>query len=72
VPDADGLYPIGNASALPNQLLALAVWTLCILLLRCRDGHHAAVLLLATQPAEEGTLEQSDIKPIRLRAAMLP
>ena len=34
--------------ALPDQLFALAVWPFRILLLNCRNRHHAAVSLLTT------------------------
>src|SRR5712691_9788397 len=36
-----------------------------------RDRHHAAVLRLATQPAEKSTYEQTSVEPIRLRSPML-
>ena len=54
-----------------DQLLALAVRPLGILLFECRDRRHAAVLLLAAQPAEKGALEQPDIQPIGLRPPVL-
>src|SRR3954468_23494037 len=63
-PSQSALDPIDQAGALPNQALALTGWTLGILLFERRDLGHAAVALLAAEPAQEGPLQQRGIQPI--------
>ena len=65
------LHPVHDAGALADQALALAVRPLGILLLEGRDRGHAAVVRFATQPAEEGALEQLGVEPVGLRPPML-
>ena len=74
-PDAEAhqrcFHAVDDAGTLADQLLALAVRAFRILLFQRWDRGHAAVLLFATQPAEEGTLEQRDIQPVGLRPPLL-
>src|SRR3954453_2782183 len=66
------LHPVHDAGALADQTRVLSVRTLGILLLDGGDGRQGAVALFATQPAEEGTLEQLGVEPVRLGPPMLP
>jgi len=65
-------HAIDDSGALANQLLAPAGRAFRTLLFQCWDRGHGAMLLLATQPTKEGTLEQPDIEPIGLRPPLLP
>src|SRR5262249_20088806 len=53
---------------LSDQILVLAVRSPRVLLLDCRDRHHAAMALLAAQPAEKDTHQEFRIETIGLRA----
>src|SRR5262245_53442486 len=52
-------------------MLALAVRPLRIFLLQRGDCCHAAMVPLATQPANEGTLQEFGIKPVGFGSSML-
>ena len=65
------LHPVHDTRALADQVLALAVRALGILLLKRRDRDHAAMIRLAAKPADEDALEQLSVEPIRLRPPML-
>ena len=69
--DQAALDAVDKPRALAHQALVLAVGRLGILFGQRRYRHHAAVLGLAAQPAEEHPLEQRGVEPIRLGAAML-
>jgi hypothetical protein len=74
-PDAEtgqtGFQPAHDACALADQVLALAVRALGILLrLRC-DRDHATMIPLAAQPADKHPLEHLTVEPVRLRPPML-
>src|SRR6516165_10358924 len=59
---------IDNPRLLGDQILTLAVRSSRVLLLDCRDRHHAAMALLAAQPAEKDAHQKFRIETIRLRA----
>src|SRR6201997_614705 len=59
---------VDNPRLLSDQTLALAVWSPRILLLDRRDRHHAAMALLAPQPAEKDAHQKFRIETIGLRA----
>src|SRR4051812_11871266 len=65
------LHPVDKPGALADQVLPLAARALGVLLVQSRDCHHAAVLGLAAQPAQKGTLEQLGVEPIRLGPPVL-
>src|SRR4051794_4545467 len=67
----DSLHPVDKPGALADQGLPLAAWALGVLLVQRWDCHHAAVLGLAAQPAQKGTLEQLGVEPIRLGPPVL-
>src|SRR5271166_2557460 len=54
-----GFQPVDDASALADQVLTLPGRTLGVLLFEGWDRGHAAMIRLAAQPADEGTLEQA-------------
>ena len=69
-PDAEtdqrAFDPVHEPGALADQGLPLAARALGILLVQGRDGRHAAVVRLAAQPTQKGTLEQLGVEPVRL------
>src|SRR5437899_5255024 len=65
------LHLVHDARPLANQALPLPVRSLGILLLNRWDRYHAAVIGLATQPANESTLEQLSVETVGLRPPML-
>src|SRR6266404_7179401 len=62
---------VDNPRLLNDQILALTVRSPRVLLLDCRDRHHAAMALFAAQPAEKGTHQQFGVEAIGLRAPVL-
>ena len=64
------LRNFGLKPRMPRRTKAAFI-RLMMLFFQRRDRSHAAVLLLATQPAKKGTLEEPDIQPIGLRSPML-
>src|SRR5215212_6276272 len=69
-PDAEtdqrAFDPVHEPGALADQGLPLAARALGILLVQGRDGRHAAVAWLTTQPAEKRALEQRGVEPVSL------
>src|SRR3982751_4209603 len=72
-PEADQapLHPIDQARAFTNELLALTVRALGILLRQRRYRRHVTVIGFTAQPADEDTFEQSRVEAICLGPAML-
>src|SRR5579864_2000677 len=64
----DGLHLVHDPGLLSDKILPLPVRSPCILLLNRRDRHHAAMALLAPQPAEKGAHQEFRIEAIGLRA----
>src|ERR1700745_1314318 len=62
------LHLVDNPRLLSNQILALAVRSPRVLLRDRRDRHHAAMALLAAQPAEKDAHQKFRIETIGLRA----
>ena len=54
-----------------DQVPPLAVRPLCVFLLGRRDRRHAAMALLAAQPAEKGAHQKLGVETIGLGAAVL-
>src|SRR5205085_10078175 len=69
--DQGCFHAINEAASLTNKTLALAARPLAILLIECWDGHHFAVITLATQPSQEGTLQVLRVQPIGLSTPVL-
>src|SRR4029453_7766534 len=63
---------IEDASLLANQAVALAVGSFGIFILDGRDRHRLAVITLAPQPAQKGTLQELGIEPVGLGAPVFP
>jgi hypothetical protein len=59
---------VHDPGLLSNKILPLPVWPPRIFLLNRRDRHHAAMALLAPQPAEKGANQEFRIEAIGLRA----
>src|SRR5829696_3447623 len=72
-PEADqtALHPVDQARALANEPLALTVRALGILLLQRWNGRHVAVIELTACAYDKDTFEQSRVKAICFRPAML-
>src|SRR3954466_5709912 len=66
-----GLNSVHDPGALADQALALPVRTPGVLLLERRHRGHAAVVVLAAQPAEEGALERVALEPVGLGPTVL-
>src|SRR6202040_2693537 len=64
----DGLHLVHDPRLLGDKILPLAVRSPRVLLLDRRDGNHAAMALLATQPAEKGAHQEFGVEAIGLRA----
>jgi hypothetical protein len=64
-------HPVDDTSAFADQVFTLTVRTPGVFLHERENCSHAAMISLATQPAEEGTFEQANIKSVSLRPAML-
>src|SRR5262249_15769961 len=58
-----------DAQLLLHQVLALAVYTLRILVLRRRHAYHAAALAITPKIGREHAQHAYSIEPLRLRAA---
>src|SRR6202022_1639513 len=67
-PDKYRLDLVDNPRWLSYKILALAVRSPRVLLLDRRDRHHAAMALLAAQPAEKDAHQKFRIETIGLRA----
>src|ERR1700737_3585594 len=67
-PDKYRLDLVDNPRLLSDQILALAVRSPRVLLLDRRDRHHAAMALLAAQPAEKDAHQKFRIETIGLGA----
>jgi hypothetical protein len=65
-PDQCCFHTIDEPALLANQALALAAWSLSILLSEGRNGSRLAMITLAPQPAHKGTLQELCVEPIRL------
>src|SRR4029077_8682058 len=63
----DGLHLVHDPRLLGDKILPLAVRSPRVLLLDRRDGNHAAMALLATQPAEKGAHQEFGVEAIGLR-----
>src|SRR6266436_5425466 len=68
-------HPVDNSSLLSDKALALAVGSLGIFILDCRDRHHLAVITFAAQPTEfaaqpteKGAFEQLGVETVGLGA----
>ena len=70
-PDQCCFHAIDEPALLANQALALAAWSLSILLSEGRNGSRLAMITLAPQPANKGTLQELCVEPIRLGPPML-
>jgi hypothetical protein len=57
-------HSVDNTSLLSDQIFALAVGSLAILILDCRDCDHLAVITFAAQPTEKGAFEQLGVKTV--------
>src|SRR6266404_8286367 len=66
----DSFDLIYDPRLLSDQVSPLAVRPPCVLLLDRRNRHHAAMALLAAQPAEKGSHQQFRVEAISLRAPM--
>src|SRR5262249_15618900 len=66
----DGLDLVHDPRLVSDQVPSLAVRPLCVFLLGRRDRHHAAMALLAAQPAEKGSHQQFRVEAIGLRPPM--
>src|SRR5438105_1616281 len=71
-PGQRGLYPVHNARAFPHQAVALAVRPLGVLFGNRWHPRHAAMAPFATQPPQEGALQQLGVEPVGFRSAMFP
>ena len=60
------LHPIDDARVLTDQGLALTARALVVFLLGSGNRCHVAMIWFATQPAEEGTLQQGRVDPVGL------
>src|SRR5215470_9854594 len=69
-PDQCCFHTIDEPALLANQALALAAWSLGILLPKARNGSRLAMITLAPQPAHKGTLQELSVEPIRLSPPM--
>src|SRR5262249_20732738 len=70
-PDQCCFHTIDKPALLANQALALAAWSLSVLLPKARNGSRLAMITLAPQPAHKGTLQELSVEPIRLSPPML-
>src|SRR5262245_17220865 len=66
-----GLDAIDDGALLGGQALALAAGPLGVFLGKGRDRHHLAVIPIAAQPAEEGTLEELGVQSVGLGTPVL-
>src|SRR6516165_3509983 len=66
----DGLDLVHDPRLVSDQVPPLAVRPLCVLLFGRRDRRHAAMALLAAQPAEKGAHQQFRVEAIGLRPPM--
>ena len=66
----DSLDPVDDPCLLAHQALPLAAWPPRIFFCHGRDRDHAAVSLLATQPAEKRAHQQFRVDPISLGPPM--
>src|ERR1700751_3202415 len=71
-PGQGGFYTVHNPRAFPHQAVALAVRPLGVLFANRGHARHAAMAPFATQPPQEGALQQLGVEPVGFRAAMLP
>src|ERR1700751_1547660 len=71
-PGQGGLYPVHNPRAFPHQAVALAVRPLGVLFGNREHARHAAMTPFATQPPQEGAMQQLGVEPVGFRSAMLP
>ena len=67
-PNQCGLHSVDDTASLSDQAVTLAVGSLGILVLYCRDRDHLAVITLAAQPAENSAFEQLSVETIGLGA----
>src|SRR6266704_224493 len=66
----DGLHLVHDPGLFADKILSFPAWPPRILLLNRRDRDHAAMALLAAQPAEKGAHQEFRIEAIGLRAPM--
>src|SRR6201982_775324 len=69
-PDQRRLHPVHDTGSLLHQRLVFAVRTSRVFFRNRRDRCHAAVLRLATRPAENRPHQQSGIQSVRLCSPM--
>src|SRR5882757_7722979 len=70
-PNQRRLHSVDDTASLSDEAVTLAVGSLGIFVLYCRDRDHLAVITLAAQPAEKAAFEQLGIETISLGAPML-
>src|SRR5260370_24985766 len=63
-------HPVDNSSLLSDKALALAVGSLGIFILDCRNSDHLAVTTSAAQPTEKGAFEQLGVETVGLGASV--
>src|ERR1700674_65298 len=70
-PNQRRLHSVDDTASLSDEDVTLAVGSLGIFVLYCRDRDHLAVITLAAQPAEKGAFEQLGIETIGLGTSVL-